>query len=353
MQKLDCSTCKYKWWDCKNCYILSDDNNEFENVPNLIFTIVLTRQCNFRCNYCAIDFSDDIISYSVIDKFINLLETKRNNIWKIKFEFFWWEPLLEFEKVKYIVDKTNKLDIGYSIVTNGYLLNQEKLDYLNKYNFETVFSVALHTVSILNTNKDLFKVNNLDNFIINFIIEPWKELLMYEVFLNLIRLGFKKITILPVYYTITWDKSSLQKLDYLLKKLTNIYYKLYNSKFRFELFYIRTNKEFEYNIKKNDTELMLDYDGKIYWDYDTELYLLKDFVKKEVFSIENIFLWNILDKDFSLIDIILKRKKINTVYFMNNITEALSLDKNLKLLWKVIENNNLYLNKWIKNKLNQ
>lgn len=349
MKKLDCNSCKYKWWDCKNCYELQWPGEWFTGKPNLIFTIVLTRQCNFRCTYCAIDFSDDIMSEEVIDKFIDSLKTKRDNIWKIKFEFFWWEPLLEFEKLKYIVDKTTDLNIEYSVVTNWVLNGEEKINFLNDNNFEIVFSVAIHTIDLLNKNKELFKKMDLDNFIINFIIEPGKELDMLTVFIDLIKLGFNKITILPVYYTIIWDKTSLKRLDYLLKKISAIYHKLYNSNWRIELFYIRTNKEFEYNIQKNDTELMVDYNGVIYGDYDTELYLLKDFIADDIFCIDEIFLWDINKSDFSLIDVILNRRKINTVYYMDKITEHLSLNDNLKMLWDVIEKNNVNLDIWMKN----
>ena len=76
MEKLDCNTCKYKWWDCKNCYELQGEDESFSGKPNLIFTIVLTRECNFRCSYCAIDFSQDTISKDVIAKNIILSDKK-------------------------------------------------------------------------------------------------------------------------------------------------------------------------------------------------------------------------------------------------------------------------------------
>ncbi len=341
---IKCNNCIFKWWDCKNCYILDETSYSDKEVffPSIVITIVLTRQCNLRCNYCWINFTDNSITQETIDLFLKKLLIKRKKINKIKFEFFWWEPLLELEKIKYIVNKTKKYDIEYSIVTNGFLLNKNTINFLNDNNFEVVFSVAIHTNKILDEKMKLLKNSNLKNFIINFIIEPWKELLMFNLFIKLIKIWFYKITILPVYYTKKWSYINFKNLDLLLNKIS-IFYNHINflKKNILELFYIRTNKEVEFNIKKNDIELFLDYDGKIYWDYDTELRLLKDYVWKNVFNIDEIFLWDLNNNDFSLIDIIILRKKINTVYFINKISNYYKLDDNLQKLWKIIYNNNV------------
>lgn len=321
-------------------YVLSEEK------PNIIFTIALTRQCNLRCNYCWIDFSEDNISYNTIIEFLKNLESDREKINEVRFEFFWWEPLLELEKIKLIVEKTKNLNIKYSIVTNGFYLTEEIIDYLNDNNFEIVFSVAIHTKALLKEKESIFLKKDLKNFIINLIIEPQKELEIFDIFTTLIKLGFKKITILPVYYTKIWEQEDFKNLDISLKKISKFYFAI-NKKYPnlLELFYIRTtNEDVNFNIIKKDVELFLDYNGEIYWDYDTELRLLNDFVPDKIFSIKEIYLWNIY-KSYNLFDIIKKRKKINTIDYIEKISNYYNLNENLETLWKVLRVNNVNIQK--------
>lgn len=332
--------------DCKN-YILDETSFLYKEVsfPNVVITIILTRQCNLRCNYCWINFTDDNLSYKMIDLFLEKLLIKRNKINNIKFEFFWWEPLLEFEKIKYIVEKTKAYNIKYSIVTNGFLLDENKIFFLNKNNFEIVFSVAIHTNNFLDKEKELFKNNNLNNFIINFIIEPWKEKEMFEIFVKLIRFWFYNIIILPVHYTVKWKDKDFINLDLLLYKIQTFYKKiihLYKNKININ--YLRINNIVSFYVKKNDYDLLLDYDGNFYWDYDSELRLLKDFVWKNIFDINEIFLWNLNNFNFDFLEILKIRSRIETQNLTKRILKFLKFKKNTSRLWRIIYNNNLNLN---------
>ena len=80
----ECVSCKYKNWDCKNCFL------DIKNNDNMNFTLffIMTRQCNYRCNYCAIDFSDDSLSYNMIDNYLNFIKEYRNKINELRIEFF-------------------------------------------------------------------------------------------------------------------------------------------------------------------------------------------------------------------------------------------------------------------------
>ncbi|MFK7779954.1 MAG: radical SAM protein [Candidatus Gracilibacteria bacterium] len=339
----NCKSCDFNGWDCKNCYVDTGFNTEDIKKPNILFTIMLTRQCNYRCDYCALTFSNDIIDYNTIDTFITTIKNKSDLLGNIKIEFFGGEPLLEFDKLKYIVNKIKNIDgISFSVVTNGELLDQNKLDFLNLNNFEIVFSVTLKTLKLLNNKIEFFKENNLNNIIINFIVEPGKELNMFLILKLLLKTGFRKITILPVYYTKIWGKR-LKYLDLLLKKISKLHFDLKKSKYSFEVFYIRTNKEFEYNIKKNDYEFILDYNGVVYADYETELYLLNDIIPNNIFSYSDIYMGNILDKDFSLIDILIKRGEFNTIKYINKIINFLDIGDDLSGLGKIMKKNNVNL----------
>jgi hypothetical protein len=152
---------------------------------------------------------------------------------------------------------------------------------------------------------------------------------MFDILKYLLNIGFRKITILPVYYTKIWSKSDLEGLDLLLKKIVKLYHKLKGENYSFDLFYVRTNNESEYNINKNDFEFILDYDGKIYADYETELYLLNDVVSDNIFSKNEILLSDITDNKFSFIDLIIKRSQFNTLKYINKITNHFKINDNL------------------------
>ncbi|MFK7779956.1 MAG: radical SAM protein [Candidatus Gracilibacteria bacterium] len=335
----ECDNCKYKNWDCKNCFI---DAKEGDNI-NVVFFLIMTRQCNFRCNYCAIDFSDDILGYDVIDNFINFLKNNRNKINELRLEFFGGEPLLEYEKIKYIVEHTRQLDISnYLIVTNGSLLTKEKINFLINNKIQIIFSVALHSKEILN-NVELFKDIKLNNFLINFIIEPGKEILMYDIFKKLLKIGFRKFSLIPIRYTQKWSESNLINLDYLLKKIKKINDIFLINNIHLDLFTGKNNDDMEKGIGKNDFEILLDFNGKLYADYEVELYILRDLVPKEIFNIDSTIIGNIMDSDINFRNILKNRNKIKPNYHINNIGKYLDIENSDIGLGQVMRKYNINL----------
>lgn len=334
---IECNTCKYKNWDCKNCFL---DIEKWDNI-NLTLFFIMTRQCNYRCNYCAIDFSDDNLSYDIIEKYINFIKFNRDKINELRIEFFWWEPLLEYEKIKYIVEQTKKLNIAkYSIVTNWELLSQDKIDFFNNNNFDIIFSIAIHSLWILK-RKDLFNTN-LKNFLINFIIEPWKELYMYEIFKKLIKIWFRRFSLIAIRYTKKRSSENLKHLGNLLNKIRKINDWLKLSNIDLWLFTWKNNDDFDKWIWKNDFEIVLDYNGKMYADYELELYILRDLVPENIFNFDDIFLWNInLNKDIDIYDLLEVRNNIKTHFYLNNIWDYLNIQESDTELWKVMSKYNI------------
>jgi sulfatase maturation enzyme AslB (radical SAM superfamily) len=58
----------------------------------------------------------------------------KNNKAEYTINFFGWEPLLEFMKLKYFLENAKKYINKFTIWTNGILLDKEKLDFFKKNN---------------------------------------------------------------------------------------------------------------------------------------------------------------------------------------------------------------------------
>lgn len=117
----------------------------------MLFTIWVTKVCNFRCEYCyeglekevsdlKMDTSDQII------KFIeNEIEKKKAE--QIQIRFHGGEPLLNFEIIKYMVlrlmelEEEGKNSIIFEMTTNGYLLNEESIKFIADYFDEVSVSI--------------------------------------------------------------------------------------------------------------------------------------------------------------------------------------------------------------------
>jgi len=105
-----------------------------------VLTFILTENCNFNCSYCYQKKSKNYLKESTAERVIEkLLPFLQNNSFV---NFYGGEPLLEFDKIKFIVSLLNKTNkkFNYSTSTNGYFLQEEILDFLNKNSFSILIS---------------------------------------------------------------------------------------------------------------------------------------------------------------------------------------------------------------------
>jgi len=131
---------------------LSDEelSTHLSTIPHL--TLNITEQCNFRCKYCIFSgiykeptrkHSSKKMSFSTARKAIDFIINKSldpcriNKENKIEVTFYGGEPLLEINLIKKIISyarEREKKDGSYGFAfrsnTNGYLLNEEIIDYL-------------------------------------------------------------------------------------------------------------------------------------------------------------------------------------------------------------------------------
>lgn len=115
-------------------------NNKIVNSSILELTLVVSRQCNFRCVYCYEEHLDLCMSdevYNDILKLIdNVLSTGQYN--GISIALFGGEPFLEYDRLIVFLKKAYQIATGYnrmfevSATTNGSLLFPER--FLELYN---------------------------------------------------------------------------------------------------------------------------------------------------------------------------------------------------------------------------
>lgn len=138
--------------------IISDINynslkeSSFSDGANLAINVNLTAFCNLNCTYCFADGGDygrikgrmEATTVDHIFEFINQYVTSSQ---KVRFEFFGGEPLLNFNIIKEICDrseqtfKANGIEFIYRISTNLTVLPCEAVDLFAKKNF--IVSVSI------------------------------------------------------------------------------------------------------------------------------------------------------------------------------------------------------------------
>ncbi len=125
---------------------------------SLLFVIHTTKNCNFRCKYCALDFCRDNLHKSSELGIINYIEKNIKNYNSISFSWFGGEPLLNMKSIEFLSKKVieicNLYKIPYrsSITTNGYLLSPNIINELINYK---VFRIVITIDGIKNTHDSL------------------------------------------------------------------------------------------------------------------------------------------------------------------------------------------------------
>lgn len=107
----------------------------------ITIAITLSEQCNLNCTYCGVDK----LSKSKINpqKFLEEFWTKKNQSpdETFRIDFLGGEPLIQWKLVVEIIEATkNVKDIKYFMPTNGLLLTDEIVNYLNDHNVDVALS---------------------------------------------------------------------------------------------------------------------------------------------------------------------------------------------------------------------
>jgi len=108
--------------------------------------LFLTRDCTLECPYCYVEHKyDSAMSEEVAFKAVDLFVAENSE--KAKLSFFGGEPLLQFDLIKKLVPyalknaKKKGLEVKFSIATNGTLIDEEVLEFFEKYTFRVELSI--------------------------------------------------------------------------------------------------------------------------------------------------------------------------------------------------------------------
>lgn len=114
------------------------------NALNL--TIAPTSDCNFRCPYC---YEKDVLHVQrmtdeTANKLVEFVQEKASGIGSLEISWYGGEPMMEYNRIQELSQRFMKIcrehEIAYDagIITNGYLLTQEKLEKLIEYKVSSV-----------------------------------------------------------------------------------------------------------------------------------------------------------------------------------------------------------------------
>ena len=129
-------------------------NPNFVNRKKVVKALCLhvSHDCNLRCKYCFASQGDfggakEIMNFEVGKAAIDYLIANSGNRRNLEKDFFGGEPLMNFEVVKQLVEygrkveKTRGKNIRFTITTNGVLLDDEKIKYINENMHNVVLSL--------------------------------------------------------------------------------------------------------------------------------------------------------------------------------------------------------------------
>ena len=116
--------------------------NQFLAYWPSLHIVVTTLRCNHKCQYChaaaaPVKAAKMDMTEKIAKKTVDAIFYTSNP--SLTIEFQWWEPLLNWDVVKYIVEyakiRASHLwkSLKFALVTNLTLMDDEKLDYIFKH----------------------------------------------------------------------------------------------------------------------------------------------------------------------------------------------------------------------------
>lgn len=241
--------------------------SEYKNRDTVVKALCLhiAHDCNLACKYCFAEEGEyrgdrSMMSYEIGKKAIDFLIKSSGNRKNLEIDFFGGEPLMNFDVVKQIVEyaksieKTYNKNFRFTITTNGVLLDEEKIDYINKTMHNVVLSIdgrkEVHDNMRPSSNnkgsydlilpkfKELVKKRNNKNYYVRGTYTHFNKDFSEDV-LHLANLGFDEISVEPVV--------APDNMDYALKQediieLKEEYDKLVNKMLKFK----DSGKEFNF-----------------------------------------------------------------------------------------------------------
>lgn len=97
------------------------------------YSIYITYKCNLRCPYCYVKDRFSSQTEKLTDEKLDQIKNyilKNNQGQKDFLIFYGGEPLMEYEIIRKLINRTKKLNLSYGVYTNGLLLDKVPLNTL-------------------------------------------------------------------------------------------------------------------------------------------------------------------------------------------------------------------------------
>ncbi|TGY91100.1 Cys-rich peptide radical SAM maturase CcpM [Petralouisia muris] len=115
-------------------------------------TLQVTQRCNLRCEYCIYSGNYDTRTHSELDmdfdtakRAIDFYLNASNELDELTVAFYGGEPLLNIELIRkcvvYVYEKSFGRRVVFSITTNGTLLNENTVSFLEEHKFNVMISL--------------------------------------------------------------------------------------------------------------------------------------------------------------------------------------------------------------------
>ncbi len=133
-----------------------DDYEKYANYsvasPVKAMCLNIAHDCNLRCKYCFASTGDfgkgrNLMTFETGKKAIDFMLEKSLDRKNLELDFFGGEPLMNFDVVKQIVEYARSKEAEYdkkfrfTITTNGLLLDDDKMEFINKEMSNVVLSI--------------------------------------------------------------------------------------------------------------------------------------------------------------------------------------------------------------------
>lgn len=256
----------------ENDMLFSDDKYIKDlnyNSQNIVKAMCLhiAHDCNLRCEYCFAsqgDFNGDksMMSLEVGKKALELLIKNSGNRRNLEVDFFGGEPLMNFNVVKELVKYGRELELihnknfRFTITTNGLLLDDDNIDFINKNMHNVVLSIDGRKEVNDNMRKTISGNGSFDIIVPKFLklvkLRGGKDYYVRGTFtsknldfskdvLKMYELGFDSISVEPVVTKPEHDYAILEKdLEIVLSEyeaLSKEYLKLNKEDTKFNFFH--------------------------------------------------------------------------------------------------------------------
>lgn len=132
---------------------MNSDPNLKENAPVKAMCLHVSHDCNLRCKYCFADEGKyhtekrELMTAETGKRAMDYLVEHSGHRRNLEVDFFGGEPLMNFEVVKEVVEYARELEkkhnkvFRFTVTTNGILLDEKKLEYINENMSNIVLSI--------------------------------------------------------------------------------------------------------------------------------------------------------------------------------------------------------------------